>query len=76
MRLQARDHRDVDGIRPGDLSQGLAGLAALDRLGALVFRQLRLAAELLHRFLGVSAWLGAESGINQNSFAQSEHYRQ
>src|SRR6516162_6630 len=45
-RSQARDHRDVDGIRLGDLGQRLAGGAALDGFLALIVRQFGLAAEL------------------------------
>jgi hypothetical protein len=43
---QPRDRADVDGVALGDLGQGLARGAALERLLTLIVRQLRLAAEL------------------------------
>src|SRR5260370_8744941 len=43
---QPRDHADVDRVRLGDLAQGFAGGTALERLLALIVRQLALAPEL------------------------------
>ncbi len=43
---QPRDHADVHGVALGDLGQGLAGGAALDRFLALILGQLRFRPNL------------------------------
>ena len=40
-----RDHGQMDAVGPHDVGQRLAGIATLERLGALVVRELELAAE-------------------------------
>src|SRR5450631_2327398 len=54
---QPRDHADVDRVRLGDLAQGFAGGTALERLLALIVRQLALAPELDACSLGALAAL-------------------
>src|SRR5258708_24673593 len=56
---QPRDHADVDRVRLGNLAQGFAGGTALERLLALIVRQLALAPELDACGLGALAALAA-----------------
>ena len=54
---QPRDHAEIHGVGFGDLGQGFASGAALDRLLTLVLRELGLATELDACGLGALAAL-------------------